>query len=141
MYVGMDKGSQEDALSKNEPVPLSERQLEIMNVVWERGETTVADVWLALTRRGKIARNTVLTLMQRLEEKGWLRHRAEGNVFLYSATRAKESALGKMVSRLVDTAFQGSAEGLVMTLLDARGVSSQELARIRDMIDRAGRKK
>jgi BlaI family transcriptional regulator, penicillinase repressor len=128
-------------VTKPDPIPLSERQLEIMNVVWERGETTVADVWEALTRRSKIARNTVLTLMQRLEEKGWLRHRAEGNVFLFSATRAKEGVLGKMVSRLVDTAFQGSAEGLVMTLLDARGVSSQELARIREMIERAGRKK
>jgi predicted transcriptional regulator len=128
-------------VSKAELSPLSERQLEIMNLVWERGETTVGDVWVALTRRSKIARNTVLTLMQRLEEKGWLRHRAEGNVFLYSATRAKEGVLGKMVSRLVDTAFQGSAEGLVMTLLDARGVSSRELARIRDLIERAGRKK
>ena len=128
-------------MTKPDPIPLSERQLEIMNVVWARREASVADVWEALTRRSKIARNTVLTLMQRLEEKGWLRHRAEGNVFLYSATREKEGVLGKMVSRLVDTAFQGSAEGLVMTLLDGRGVSSEELARIRDMIERAGRKK
>ena len=127
-------------MTKPDPIPLSERQLEIMNIVWQR-KATVADVWDALTRRSKIARNTVLTLMQRLEEKGWLRHRAEGNLFLYSATHEKEGVLGKMVSRLVDTAFQGSAEGLVMTLLDARGVSSQELARIKEMIDRAGRKK
>ena len=128
-------------MTKPDPIPLSERQLEIMNIVWKRGQTTVADVWEALTSRSKIARNTVLTLMQRLEEKGWLRHRAVGNVFFYSATREKEGVLGNMVSRLVDTAFQGSAEGLVMTLLDARGVSPQELARIREMIDRAGRKK
>ena len=96
-------------MTKPDPIPLSERQLEIMNLVWEKKETTVADVWEALTRRSKIARNTVLTLMQRLEEKGWLRHRAEGTVFLSSATRAKESVRGTMVSRLVDTAFKSSA--------------------------------
>ncbi|RPH40896.1 MAG: MarR family transcriptional regulator, partial [Planctomycetota bacterium] len=59
-------------MTKPDPIPLSERQLEIMNIVWQRKEATVADVWDALTRRSKIARNTVLTLMQRLEEKGWL---------------------------------------------------------------------
>ena len=128
-------------MTKPDPIPLSERQLEIMNIVWKRGQTTVADVWEALASRSKIARNTVLTLMQRLEEKGWLRHRAVGTVLFYSATREKEGVLGNRVSRLVDTAFRGSAEGLLMTLLDARGVSSQELARIREMIDRAGRKK
>ena len=59
--------------------PLSEAQLEIMNVVWDRGEVTVAQVWKILSTRRKVARNTVQTMLARLEEKGWLRCDSEGH--------------------------------------------------------------
>jgi len=84
-----------------------------------------------------VARNTVLTLMTRMEAKGWLRHRAEGNAFHYMPAAAREGALGQIVARMVDTAFGGSAEGLVMALLDGRGVSKGEAARIRALIQKA----
>jgi predicted transcriptional regulator len=116
---------------------LSEAQMEIMNLVWERGEVTVAQVWQALREKRAVARNTVQTTMTRLDEKGWLTHRAEGKTFYYSAAAERESALSQVVSRLVDTTFAGSAEGLVMALLDGRGVSEREAARIREMIERA----
>lgn len=121
--------------------PLSEAQIEIMNVVWERGEVTVADVWKALTARRKVARNTVLTMITRLEEKGWLCRDDAGHAFRYRAAVPREATLGTMIRRLVDTAFGGSAEGLVMALLHDRGVSKEEAKRIRAMIDRAGGKK
>lgn len=120
--------------------PLSEAQLEIMNVVWARGEATVGEVWKALAGRRKVARNTVQTLMVRLEEKGWLLCRDEGHAFRYLAARPREATLGAMVRKLVDTAFEGSAEGLVLALLDGRGVSKDEAGRIRAMIDRAERR-
>src|SRR5436305_1749492 len=121
--------------------PLSEAQLEIMNIVWARGEVTVADVWKALAGRRKVARNTIQTLMARLEEKGWLLCRDEGHAFRYRAAEPRGATLGAMVRKLVDTAFEGSAEGLVLALLDGRGVSKDEAKRIRAMIDRAeGRK-
>src|SRR3954470_19023422 len=118
--------------------PLSEAQLEIMNVVWDRGEVTVADVWKALTTRRKVARNTVLTMITRLEEKGWLCRDDAGHAFRYRAAVPREATLGTMIRRLVDTAFGGSAEGLVMALLHGRGVSKEEAARIRAMIRNAG---
>lgn len=117
--------------------PLSEGQLEIMNAVWEKDEATVSDVWKALSRRRPVARNTVQTLMTRLEEKGWLKHRTEGNRFLYSAVPERSTALGKMVSQLVETAFGGSAEELMLALLDSRGISHKEAARIKTMIKKA----
>jgi BlaI family transcriptional regulator, penicillinase repressor len=120
---------------------LSETQLEIMNLIWTAGEATVGEVWKALARRRKVARNTVLTLMERLEKKGWLLRRVEGHVFRYSAAVGREATLGKIVGRLVETAFDGSAEGLVMALLDERGVTSAEAERIRGMIDKAKRSK
>lgn len=120
------------------PLPaLSEAQLEIMGVVWSRGEATVAEVWAALRGRRGVARNTVQTLMARLEERGWLLRRDEGRGVRYRAARPREATLGAMVRRLVDTAFEGSAEGLVLALLDGRGVSEAEAGRIRAMIDRA----
>lgn len=117
--------------------PLSEAQLEIMNVVWDRGEVTVADVWKAVASRRKVSRNTVLTMLTRLEEKGWLSRDEEGHAFRYRATVPREVTLGTMIRRLVDTAFGGSAEGLVMALLHGRGVSREEARRIRTMISRA----
>ncbi|MHC5540329.1 BlaI/MecI/CopY family transcriptional regulator, partial [Singulisphaera rosea] len=61
-------------MSGVEPLPpLSEAQLELMNIVWDHGEVTVAEAWKALTARRKVARNTVLTTLTRLEERGWLR--------------------------------------------------------------------
>lgn len=117
--------------------PLSEAQLEIMNVVWERGEATVSDVWKTLKKRRHVARNTVQTVMTRLDEKGWLTHRTEGNRFLYSAVPERSKTLGKMVSQLVETAFGGSAEDLMIALLNNRGISHEEAARIRKMIEQA----
>src|SRR5262245_33279105 len=127
------------------PLPLlSEAQLEIMNVVWERGDATVADVWKALSARRKVARNTVLTMLTRLEEKGWLERDAEAHAHRYRAAARREATPGTMTSRLIETAFGGSAEGLMVALLHGRGVSKDEVARIRAMIDQAekrGRRK
>ena len=129
-------------MARSEAVaPLSEGQIEIMNVVWDRGEVTVADVWKALCARRKVARNTVLTMITRLEEKGWLCRDDGGHAFRYRAAAPRDATLRSVVRRLVDTAFGGSAEGMVMALLHGRTVSKEEAERIRAMIDRAERRK
>src|SRR5262245_61937010 len=126
------------AKSKREELPaLSEAQLEIMHVVWDGGEGTVTDVWNVLARRRPVARNTVLTLMDRLEKKGWLTRRADGQTHYYAAAAPRDATLGQVVRRLVDAAFAGSAEGLVLALLEGRGVSAAEARRIRQLIDNA----
>lgn len=117
--------------------PLSEAQLEIMNIVWDRGVVTVADVWKELAARRKVARNTVLTMLTRLEEKGWVSRDEEEHAHRYRAAVPREVTLGTMIRRLVDTAFGGSAEGLVMALLHGRGISKEEARRIRKMIGQA----
>jgi len=117
--------------------PLSEAQTEIMNVVWEQGEGTLAQVHAALSSRRDLARNTVQTQLARLVEKGWLLYRAEGKAFYYRATVPREAARSRLVQRLVDAVFGGSTEGLVMTLLNGRRLSRQEADRIRALIERA----
>lgn len=118
------------------PPPLSEAQLEIMEIVWERGEASVADVWNVLSRRREVSRNTVQTMMARLDERRWLRHRADGKTFYYRAAHPREAAQQQLVSNLLQAAFGGAASGLVMALLDG-GVSPEEARRIRQLIDDA----
>jgi len=125
-------------MQPDEPLPsLSEAQTEIMNVVWERSEVTLAQVCTALATRRALARNTVQTQLTRLVEKGWLLHRSEGKAFYYRATVAREDARSRVVQRLVDAVFGGSDEGLVMTLLAGRKLSREEADRIRALIERA----
>lgn len=117
--------------------PLSASQLEIMNIVWDHGEVTVGEVYELLATRRQIARNTIQTTLVRLEDKGWLTHRKVANAFRYSSTVPRKKTVGNMVEYLVDNAFGGSVEGLVMTLLEERGLSSAEADRIREMIDQS----
>jgi BlaI family transcriptional regulator, penicillinase repressor len=118
------------------PVPPSDAQVEVLNVLWELGDATVGEVWQAISARRRVARNTVLTLVTRLEEKGWLRRHAEGNVLRYSAAVPKQTALRQFAQRLVETAFGGSTEGLIMALLGGGELSEVEAQRIRAMLDK-----
>lgn len=120
--------------------PISSAQREIMDIVWENGEVGVADVWRILSERRPVARNTVLTLISRLADKGWLRARREGNAYRYTATRLRETAQVEEINRLVNTVFAGSAEGLVMTLLEQGNLSKDESERIKAMILKANGK-
>jgi predicted transcriptional regulator len=114
---------------------LTPAQLEIMNLFWEHGELGVAQVWRLLGERRTVARNTVQTTLTRLVEKGWLHVRPEGAAFCFRASRPRNSTLRDMVSQLLDTAFGGSASGLIMALLEARRLSPDEAKRIRKLID------
>ncbi|MFO1022464.1 MAG: BlaI/MecI/CopY family transcriptional regulator, partial [Planctomycetales bacterium] len=83
------------------------------------------------------ARNTVQTTMTRLVEKGWLKHHAEGNTFLYKATQPREKTRRRTLRQLLDTAFHGSTEGLLLTLLGDQRLSQDEADKIRNLIDQA----
>jgi predicted transcriptional regulator len=125
--------------SKETP-PMSEAQREIMEIFWQRGEAGVGEVWRTLVKRRQVARNTILTLITRLADKGWLVPRREGNAFRYTPAFPKQRSQAEEIRRLVDTVFDGSAECLVMTLLEGGGLSPDEAERIREMILAAQRK-
>jgi len=118
--------------------PLTKAQREIMEIVWAQGEVTVTEVRDTLKKRKReLARNTVMTVMVRLEERGWLQHREQGRTFVYSAARPKTVSLGAKVSQMVDRLFAGSPEDLVNALIEYRGLSNDETERIREMIEQA----
>ena len=114
---------------------ISNAQLELMNIVWERGEASVTDVWQGLPEGRRLARTTVMTVLARLAEKGWLKRSKRKNEIFYAPAVAKEAALKGLVGRLLDAAFAGSLAKLVMTLVDVRGISSEEAAHLRQIID------
>lgn len=116
---------------------LSPSQREIMEIVWERGQVTASEVRRALARTRDVARNTVRTLLERMEAKGWLKHSAEGRTFLYAAARPRHDTVGQKVRELVETLCGGSPETLVAALLDYRGLRPDELQRIRQLLDQA----
>lgn len=118
-------------------MPLTAAQREIMEVVWQQGEVTVAGVRTALAAHRNVARNTVQTMMLRLEERGWLAHREVGRAFMYRAARPREESIGQRVREIVNNLCGGSPETLVAALLDYRGLRPGELERIRKMLDEA----
>jgi predicted transcriptional regulator len=120
---------------------LSVAERQVMEVVWDRGEVTAKEARDALQR--DVARNTIRTLLERMEEKGWVVHRNVGRTYVYRAARPREESIGRKVREIVDTVCAGSAESLIAALLDYRGLRPGELQRIRKMLDeaRAGRLK
>ncbi|QDV22568.1 BlaI/MecI/CopY family transcriptional regulator [Aureliella helgolandensis] len=124
-------------MAKADTTPLTEAQREIMEVVWDHEEVTVTQVRDELAQRREVARNTIQTMIVRLEERGWLKHREKGRTFWYSASRPRTASLGARVAQMVDRFFAGSPEEMVTALMEYRGLSSDEAERIREMIDAA----
>jgi len=120
---------------------LSEAQLGIMNIIWEKGEATVTEVWEEISKKRPVARTTIMTLITRLEEKGWLKHREIIPTYIYTATRTKEQSTGEIITGILNKVFAGSTENLMMTLLGHKKVSRKELARIKEIIAQAERER
>jgi predicted transcriptional regulator len=116
---------------------LSQSQQEIMEIVWERGEVSAVEVREILSKKRALAKNTVRTLLDRMEEKGWLKHREVGRTYLYSAVQPREASIGQKVLEVVEHVCGGSPEELVTALLDYRGLTADELKRIRALLDEA----
>ncbi len=124
-----------------ERTPLSVFEQEIMELVWTQGEVSATEVREQFEETRPLARTTVQTMMTRMEEKGWLQHRSIGRTFVYSASVPKSESLGAKVRDLIDSAFGGSADELVLSLLEYRGLTKAEHQRIRDMLDEAASKR
>ena len=114
--------------------PLSPAQQEIMEIVWEKGEVAAVEVRQLLANGRGLARETVRTMLERMEEKGWLKHRVVGRTFFYSPAVSRGASAGQKVIELINTACGGSPERLVTALLDYRGLTAEEAARIQKLI-------
>ena len=109
---------------------LTEQELEIMKVIWERERVTVRDVYEALLERRKVAYTTVMTMMKILEQKGFLKKTQEDRAYLYRPAQAKRQVIGAMVKDFVNRVFNGSAEPLLVHLVEDHHLSQKDLEEI-----------
>lgn len=121
-------------------IRLGKMELQIMNAVWEFGKATVHDVKDALSHGKKPAYSTVLTMMRKLEAKGYLEHDVDGRTYVYSPTITRRLVRHSMLGDLLDRLFDGSPELLVSSLIEQKRISPQELREIRKLIRERSRK-
>jgi BlaI family penicillinase repressor len=115
---------------------LTEQELEIMKIVWGCEVATVRDVYEALLERRKIAYTTVMTMMKILEQKKYLRKNQEDRAYVYRPAKPKNQVIKGMVQEFVNRVFNGSAEPLLVHLMEDRRLSEKDLEEITRMIRR-----
>jgi predicted transcriptional regulator len=115
-------------------IAFTDRELDVMGVLWERGPSTVAEVRDELA--DDLAYTTVLTVLRVLEAKGRVAHEEEGRAHRYYSLVQRDQAGKSAVRRLVRKLFQGSPEQLLTQLVSDRDVSDADLERMRDLLDR-----
>jgi predicted transcriptional regulator len=109
---------------------LTEQELEIMKIVWQRDTATVRDVYEALLEHRKVAYTTVMTMMKILEQKKYLKKTLADRAYVYRPAQPKRQVIGDMVRDFVNRVFNGSAEPLLVHLVEEHGLTSEELAEI-----------
>jgi len=109
-----------------------------MNVLWERGSSTVQQILDALPAKPALAYNSVLTTVRILEKKGYVEHGpSDGRAHVYGARVARSTASRSEISHLVSRFFKDSHEQLVLNILEDRGLDPAELKRLRQMLERS----
>jgi predicted transcriptional regulator len=114
-------------------VTFTDRELDVMGVLWERGPSTVAQVQESLS--DELAYTTVLTILRTLEEKGHVAHDEEGRAYRYYPLVERSAAGASAVGRLVRKLFRNSPELLLTHLVAERGLTREELERLRAVLD------
>lgn len=116
---------------------LSDLQLAIIRVLWDKGEASAAEVQLAMKRSRPLAITTVSTLLARLEKKGIVTHRSAGRTFVYRARVSELDMRRKAISGVIRNLFRGKPSEVVGQILSERDVSEEDLERMRRMIQDA----
>ncbi len=113
---------------------LSALQLDIVRVLWKRGEASAGEVQAALEKSRGLALTTVSTLLTRLEKRGIVAHRSEGRLFVYHALVSESDVRGSMLGSLMKSVFRSDPTELVSQLLNQRDLSPGDLERIRELV-------
>jgi predicted transcriptional regulator len=116
---------------------LTEAELRIMRILWERGESLVSELVAAMPESTPLAYTSVLTTVRILEQKGYVRHRQEGRAFVYRPSIAEHEASRSEVRHVLHRFFGNSPERLLLTLLGDEDVSADELQRLKTTIAQA----
>jgi predicted transcriptional regulator len=124
-------------MARKQSPTLTEAELPIMDVLWEKGSAGVTDVVNGLSS-SVVAYNTVLTTLRILERKGYVRHTKEGRAFVYHPVVARGEASRKAVRNLMKRFFQDSPELLILNVLEDEALDERELDRLKKLISGEG---
>ncbi len=120
-----------------QPPEPTRRELAILQVLWDRGEASVRQVYEALRDELPIVQNTVQAFLRTMEHKGLVSHRTEGRAFIYRATAARDGTSQRLLSRVLDRVFDGAMDQLVESAFELRQPTAGELAKLRALLARA----
>ena len=116
--------------------PVSDAELEVLKVLWAAGPATVRDVAAALRKqRRRLAYNTVLTLLSRLRDKGYVAADRRDTAHMFHAVVTREDLLGSTLTAIADRVCDGTASPLVLALVKGQHLSSEEIADLRKLLD------
>jgi len=121
-------------MARKKSATLTEAELRLMDIVWEKGKATVGDVVDALPGRAPLAYNTVLTTMRILEQKGYVRHHESGRAFVYIPIVDREQAQRSAVRQLVTRFFDNSPGLLALNVLENEKLDASEIDRLKRII-------
>jgi BlaI family transcriptional regulator, penicillinase repressor len=122
-------------LPRNRSATLTEAELRLMNVFWQKGPATVHEVMKALPEKPSLAYNSVLTTIRVLEKKGFVKHIKDGRAHVYTARVNQQDATRFEIRHLVSRFFRDSHELLVLNILDDKQIDADELARLRNLLE------
>ncbi|MCP4261052.1 MAG: BlaI/MecI/CopY family transcriptional regulator [Planctomycetes bacterium] len=128
------------AKKKDSGIKLGRVELQIMNVVWEKGKATVHNVKDVLGRGRKPAYSTILTMMRKLEAKGYLEHDVDDRTYVYRPTISQQAVRHGVLGDIVERLFEGSPSLLLNSLVEQNRMSDKELKKIQKLIKERGKK-
>jgi BlaI family transcriptional regulator, penicillinase repressor len=112
----------------------TDRELEILKILWERGEASVRDVHEQMRETAPIVQNTVQAFLRTMEEKGLVRHRVEGRTFIYKPVMPREQTTKRLTTQFLQNVFDGSIDQLVETAFSHHTPTDAELTRLEELV-------
>lgn len=124
-------------MARTKSATLTEAELRIMNVLWDKGSATVHEVLQGLTADPPLAYNSVLTIIRILEKKGYVKHLKDKRAHVYMPRVDRKDATRFEVKHLVSRFFSNSDDLLVLNILEEKSIDADELARVRQLLERS----
>ncbi len=120
---------------------LSDAELEVMKILWDRGSGTVRDVQMKLGKRKRLAFNTVMTFLVRMYNKGYVSRKKVGGLYVYSPKVSKAKILKEAASRVINKVFDGSLDPLVAYIAESRKLSPERIQQLKELAGDSGKMK
>ena len=113
---------------------LSDSELEVMKILWDKGEGTVRDVLEGLRPKKDLAFNTVMTFLVRMHKKGYLSRKKQGGIYIYNPKVTKSRTLTEIVDKIINKVLDGSLDPLVTYIAESRNLSPEQIQKLKKIV-------